>query len=714
MHCGEKNHKNRYAATFFIMAILVWVLPAAADITTSGSIDPNYDATDPWIVDGILTLGVSANADLVVSAGSQIVSDGGAVAPGAASNASVAVMGGSSLWDNTSELRIGYRGDASLTISAGGQVTSGDAWIEAQEGGTALATVTGAGSRWTTDRTLTVGDYFHDAADPEGYGTIVASDGGVVEANDISVWEGSILAGDGTFAATQISNHGILRPGHSIGTLTFDGDLTMEPNSVLEIEIDNEDNSDKLIVTGQFDPGFGNFKTIGTETITGSHQYTVVEANSVSWPIIAVVDTYNTALLQSSIGPASGAEPNIVALRVTALAFDDANVVSAGNQQALGSALNTVAAGGGDTITTMLQQIVSGDELRTAYDQLSGWTRAPLGAASVGAGTRSMNVVSGRMRGVSGSRSSLEIPADAGAISDHATSRYSFALGNGTPYLSDQQWGIWGKFYGLYGDRETDGTDLGYHYSAYGAGFGLDYQVSERWLLGATGGYWDGNLEFASSADRTAMTGAHVGLYGSFNDPGWYVDSVVSYTSLDFESTRFVDLVDEQLEGDFGGGMFSGYVEAGLNWQRRPDCLIQPLASLQVATVDIDGYTESGGTTGLQYDSERYTSTQTGLGAKATRRLFRDADGSTAEIELRARWLHEFGDTQSSVGVQFTGQPGAAFRVEDAAIGRDSAVLGAGLSARLGQATRLYFDYDTELNPDRTTQIFSAALEYRW
>lgn len=667
-------------------------------------------------------LAVADGGDVTVSDGGHVITDMSFIGGDSGSVSSVVVAGAGAQWDSGTSLLagypsliVGYKGDASLLISDGGRVTAPDAWVKAEGDGTALVTVTGRGSRWAIAGRLEVGDAPRFSwVGPQhrlAYGTIIAGDGGVVEAGEIVVYEGSVLTGDGTFQADLVTNHGIIRPGNSIGTLTFDGDLTLDANSVLEVEIDNEGHSDKLIVTGEFTPGFHHVKPIPTEVITGFQQYTVVEANSVAWPAATVVDEYDTAFLESSIGPASGSEPNVVALRVTALAFDDPSVARTSSQRSFGAAVTRLALDPNNALPLLLQQLDTATEARAAYDQLSGRTRAPLGAVTVAAGARPMGIISGRLRGVAGGSSS---GSGATASVETGTSRYGFALGNGTPYLSDQRWGVWGKWYGLYGDRETEGAAPGYRYRAYGGGFGLDYRVGEPWLLGVTSGYWAGDVDFAYSADRTDLAGTYVGLYGSCENPAWYVDSVLTYASLDYETTRYADLVSEQLEGHFGGDLLSGYLEAGFNWRRRADCLVQPLASLQVSVLDLDSYTESGGTGSLTFDGERYTSCKGGLGAKATRRLFRHTDGSTAQVELRGRWLREFGDTQSSVGVRFASAPAAAFQITDAPIDRDSVLLGAGFNARVGRTCRLVLDYDTELNADRTVQLFSAALEYRW
>ncbi len=672
--------------------------------------------------DGGEGLAVAEGGDVTVSGGGHVVADMSYIGGDSGIASRVVVTGAGSQWDSGTSLLpgfpsliVGAEGDASLLIADGGRVTAPDAWVKAEGDGTALVTVTGTDSRWTIADRLEVGDiprlFWIGPRHQLAYGTVVARDDGVVEADEIVVYEGSILTGDGTFQAGLTTNDGIIRPGNSIGTLTFDGDLTHDANGVLEIEIDNDGNSDKLLVTGTFTQNSGRYQPIPTEVISGTHDYQIVEANDVVWPVLAVLTPYNTAFLNSYTTETFGPEPNGVAMHVTALPFDDPSVAQTSTQRSFGAAVNEMAEDPNNALPLLLQRLDTAAEARTAYDQLSGSTRGPLGAVTVAAGARPMRIVSGRMRDAAAGQ-----PSGTGATMsvETGTSRYSFALGHGTPYLSDRQWGVWGKWYGLYGDRETDGAEPGYQYSTFGAGFGLDYQISDTTLLGVTGGYWDGDVDFASSADSTVLTGAYLGFYGSYARPKWYLDAIVTYASLDYQTERVVDLFGERLEGDFGGDMFSGYLEAGLNWWRRADCLVQPLASLQVSYLDIDGYTESAGTASLRYEGEQYQSYRGGLGLKAVRQLFGHADGAKAEIELRGRWVHEFGDTQSSVDASFAGDPTAVFRISDAEISRDSAVLGAGLNARLGQATRVYFDYDTELNPDRNVQVFSAGFEYRW
>ncbi|MCX5644468.1 MAG: autotransporter domain-containing protein [Phycisphaerae bacterium] len=56
------------------------------------------------------------------------------------------------------------------------------------------------------------------------------------------------------------------------------------------------------------------------------------------------------------------------------------------------------------------------------------------------------------------------------------------AVGNGSPVRTDERWGLWGRGYGLFGDRKTEMGAPGYSYNVYGGSAGLDYQFTPRFL----------------------------------------------------------------------------------------------------------------------------------------------------------------------------------------------------------------------------------------
>lgn len=679
-----------------------------ATVTGNASL---WDANDAYI-------GAWGQGELTVSAGGHMVNEDVLVGAYWSSTGTATVTGSGSLWEVQDDLHVGYDGDGTLVVSDGGQVTSDNGMIASDwDQSVGRVTVTGAGSRWDVAGGLYIGG---NATTVGGTAVLDVNDGGAVTAGDVIIWDDGTLSGDSTLTAPTVTNYGTIAPGNSIGTLTIDGDVTMDANSVLAVEVDNSDNSDRLHVTGDVEIQGGTVQVSSEETIRGTHQYTILDANSVT----GTFDTVDTALVRAAaVTSELDYDTSLVTLELTALGFD---IGQTRNQRALGVGLQEIAVGGGNTITSLLQAVPTDEELLEHYDQLGGQSRPSLAPIVVAGTSRFLGTVSDRLRqpsstsvaGVYDGRfsnpSGPSTPVGNGFSCDIDTNGYSFAIGNGTPYLSDRPWGFWAKGFGLFGNRDDDVEAPGYDYTTYGLAFGLDYQVSDAWLLGVTTGYADGDVDYDRVHDNTDVSATHIGCYGSWDMENLYLDSLLTYSDLDYETERRVDLASERLEGDFGGYALSGYVETGFDWRYIQGWLLQPLASFQFSYLDLDSYTETGGDAALGYDDQRYESYQGSLGVKVSKNLLRDEPEKSLVTQFRARWLHEFGDTYSRVDTHFASDPTTVFTIRDEAMARDSAVLGVGLGAQLGRNTRLYADYDARLNADDTAHLVSAGLRYEW
>ena len=66
------------------------------------------------------------------------------------------------------------------------------------------------------------------------------------------------------------------------------------------------------------------------------------------------------------------------------------------------------------------------------------------------------------------------------------------------------------------------------------------------------------------------------------------------------------------------------------------------------------------------------------------------------------------------MAASFAGAPGVAFTVFGATPQRDSAVLGLGVSARVGDATLLYARYDGEVGGGTDNHALQAGVRIAW
>lgn len=626
-----------------------------------------------------------------------------------------------SQWVISDDLYVGGYGTGALTISDGGEViTDEDAFIGYGESGSGTVVVTGEDSIWMVGEQLYVGGHEEGAA---GDGSLYVNDGGQVTVwDEMYVWETGLVGGDGTITVmnpTTLHNYGTIAPGDDgIGTLTIEGSVVFHEGSTFAVDINNT-TSDRLTISGEVTIEGGTVQVSSEGTIIGEHSYQILDGYLVNGEF----DVLDTALLDFTVVDANLTYPgSSVWLYLTAEEFNDPNVAQTYNQRQVAGALQDIGEEGGNDVTDAVQDLETADDVRGAYDQLSGQTRPPLAPMTIAGSSKFLGTVTSRVQTVKTGlvAGAFDSKLLAAAGPDQAlggsTSRggQDFAVGNGTSVLADKRWGLWGRGYGLYGDRDSGDELPGYGYHIFGGSFGVDYQFTETLLAGLVAGVSEGDVDFDNSRDNTDFGAAHIGLYGSLAWDVWNVDAVATYASLDYETRRFVDLLDERLSGNFDGSEFAAYVEVSRDYELAPNLTLAPLASVQYTYLDLDSYTETGGVSALAFESQTHESIRGSLGARLTKRLIETAGDFRADVQLRGRWVHEFGDDRASVDTSFASDPTVVFTVKDDAISRDSAVLGLGFLTELNDRTRAYFDYDTRLNSDETVHVFSASLQYRW
>ena len=707
-------------------------------ISTNGYVgyDPtatsNMTITGPnslWNNSNNLYIGYAGDANVIITDDGKITNANAYIGYEPNSVSTVRVNGPNSLWENSGDLYVGYNGNADLTIINGGRVTNSSGYISSEVDAVGKVLVNGPNSIWENSGALIVSSEYSTIG---GTDLLYISNGGTVEANEVTIWYRGIISGDGTLISDSITNYGKIAVGNTTTPMTIDGNLTMNSSSILEVEVDNNGNSDLLIVTGDVNIVGGTVKAVSLETIRGWKEYTIVEANNITGMFDSVVDT---ALLDTIVmNPhaqlgydVNGHDIDSIILKIGARRFDDPNIAQTVNQRSVGKALQNIAdnVDGGNSITTALQGLETAGKIRSSYDQLCGQTRPQLAPVTIADTSKFMSTISDRLLHASPSLSNSFSNSPAFAMSgpdspyintkmyDTSLDNYMFTLGNSTRDLAEQKWGIWSKGYGLFGDRKSQNGVPGYKYNVYGTSFGLDYKYSEHSLFGLTAGFSNSDVDYTLSGNKGDISGKHIGFYNRSNLADWFFDYILMYSKLEYETERNISLTGENADGSFNGQAISGYMEARYDWRSHISWFIQPLASLQFSLLNLDGYTESGSSSNLTFEEQSYESCKGSVGVRVKNNLYTDAEGRYASVELRGRLLHEFCDTSSSVGAQFAGNPKSGFQVSDEGAPRDSIVLGFGLSGKPSRRLRLHLDYDLSFNADETAHLISAALEYR-
>jgi len=695
-------------------------------LTGAGAVHVS-DASSRWDIQQTLSVGGLGAANVTIQNGARVVSGRGVIGQASPAVGQVTVTGSGSLLACTGygdlALTIGEFGQGTLDIVDGAVVVSGKGFIGKQASGSGTVTLRGSGSRWSNHAgALVVGG---TALGAGGDGQLTIGTGSSVDADAVTVWQSGTVQGGGTLTSrSAVTNYGTLKPGDGLGTLTLEGDLILMSGSTVEIEVDNHGESDCVTVTDTLTIAGGTLKAVSTETITEEHIYTVMQAEQISGQF-DVLDTVMLTTTLEGTDPALSYGHEVLTLRIAARPFTDAALTRTPNQSAVGSALQAIADAGGNTLTTELQQLGEDSQVRHAYDQLSGQSHLGVTPVTLATTDRFQGLASERL---GQARSSFarqhRSPMIAQAGDSHSSSPDSvydvnplgpvMALGYGTDLFAEQPWGLWAKGYGLFGDRDTKPNSFGYGYQVFGGGVGLDTHFTDTWIFGITGGYSEGDIDYTnqSSAD---FDGTYAGIYGTYDRDTWYVDSVLTVARMDYDTQRQVTVgAPEMLVGQFDGTEYGAYIEAGFDWEQPRDWRVQPLAGFRFSHVNLDGYTESGGSSALTYNAQHYQSYRGSLGLKLTHPVLDNQGQGNTRVEIRGRWNHEFNDTKTSVDTSFASNPGAVFTVTDENLSRDSGVLGIGLHTQVSRHAQVRLDYDTRFSTSDQAHLITGLVEIRW
>jgi len=671
-------------------------------------------------------VGYTGQGTLNILDGGEVTSDSASIGTMDGSTGT-ATVGANGVWSNSGPLFVGNAGNGELLVEEGGEVSAVDVLIGFAPGSTGRVEVGGMYSTMDVGNDLTVGYY---TSGPGGTGTLMVNEGGTVNVGgELWVSPTGTVGGDGTInvaEATTLHNYGTISPGNNgtaIGTLDVYSNVIFYPGSTYAVQIAN-DSSDRLQVGGDVTINGGTVQVSSQGTVIGQHDYEIINAYGVT----GTFDVLDTALLHFTVSDVNlGYDENSVWLHLTAAEFNDPNIARTYNQRQVAGGLQHIAGEEPDNpITDALQDLPDPDQVRHTYDQLSGQTRPPLSTLTAAGTSKFLGTVASRMQtvqtGLVNSFTSPGLLAMAGPDNTVGGARMvdanpmgqAFSAGNGSPVLGNMSWGVWGRAYGLYGDRETEFEAPGYNYDMLGFSVGLDYQFTDSLLGGLVVGTADGDVDFAQSRDNTEFEAKYVGLYGSAAWDKWYLDGVATLARMSFDTERFVDLLGERLTGSFDGYEAAAYTELGRKWQLAADLLLQPLVSLQYSYLNLDDYTERGGASALSFENQTFNSFKGSLGARLTKTIIETMGDFRASVQLRGRWVHEFGDDQASVDTFFATSPTAVFTVRDAEVTRDSVAAGVGFFGDLNKHLRAYVDYDTRLSSDETVQVVGASLQYRW
>jgi fibronectin-binding autotransporter adhesin len=514
----------------------------------------------------------------------------------------------------------------------------------------------------------------------------------------IDVLAGGRLQGIGTVGDTIVS--GTIAPGNSIGTLNVAGNITFNPNSTYEVEVNGAGASDKIIASGTATIDGGSVQVLaGAGIYAPQTQYTILTATGGL--------TANSAF--------SGVTSNLAFLNPT-LSYDAKNVyltlIRNGNGFAdFGLTLNQIATGGaaenlggGNAVYDAVLGL-SASQAQYAFDQLSGEVHASARTALIEDSRFIRNAVNDRIRAA----------FDGADASGDTVITYADGKPRAVAANTDR-FAFWTQGFGSWGHTDGDGNAARLNRSTGGVFIGADAPVFDTWRFGAVAGYSRTSFDAEDRHSSGSSDNYHVGLYGGTQ---WGVSggdlafrTGAAYTWHDISTDRSVVFpgFGDSLKGDYNAATAQvfGDLAYGINMGA---ARFEPFANLAYVNLHTDGFTEKGGAAALTGGSANTDATLTTLGLRASTTL--DLNGAAVMAKGTVGWRHAFGDVTPLSTMRFAGG-GDAFAIGGVPTARNAAVVEAGLDFALTPDATLGVSYSSQFGRGLSDQSVRANLNMKF
>ena len=247
-----------------------------------------------------------------------------------------------------------------------------------------------------------------------------------------------------------------------------------------------------------------------------------------------------------------------------------------------------------------------------------------------------------------------------------------------------------------FGDKDTTTNEVGFDFQSQGLTLGLDYRFSSQVVFGGALGYAKGDADFAGSGGELESSSWQLSAYGSYypSDKA-YIDWIVGYGVTEFDMMRNIifGMVNTFTEGSTDGQQQSVSISGGWDFGKK-GWAYAPYLRADFITVDIDGYTEIGGSgLSLIIGDQDIDSLSTALSGRFAKTLSRRWGVFTTG--LRFEWEHEYKDDNRLIAASFSENPlGGVFMISTDDPDRDFFNIGINFAATFSRGKALFFDYE--------------------
>ncbi len=266
---------------------------------------------------------------------------------------------------------------------------------------------------------------------------------------------------------------------------------------------------------------------------------------------------------------------------------------------------------------------------------------------------------------------------------------------------------VWTGGYVNFAQADSGGIDL--DSTLVGVSGGVDYRLSPNFVAGLGFGYGRDKTEIGENGTESRGRAWSMAAYGSYKPtPEIFVDGLLGYGFMDFDSRRFVTATGNFATGSRDGRQVFGSLTAGYE-HRQDGWLASPYGRLEASRSKLDGFTEKGGgIQGLAYADQIVDTLSGVLGLRLEYAM--PMDWGLLKPRARLEYTHDFeGSSRASLGYTDIGT--MPYGIDIDLFSRDYLTIGLGFDAQIGDVWNLGFDYRTAYGSGGISRDHTFAMK---
>ena len=239
-------------------------------------------------------------------------------------------------------------------------------------------------------------------------------------------------------------------------------------------------------------------------------------------------------------------------------------------------------------------------------------------------------------------------------------------------------------------------------FTTTGVSVGIDYRINAAFTAGIAVGYGSDDSDIGSNGTSSDGRAYSAAVYGSYHPTrNTFLDALVGYGILDFDSTRYVTTDGSFANGQRDGNQIFGSVTAGYEY-RDGGLLLSPYGRLSASHTKLDGFTEEGDSDALKFDDMDFSTLTSTLGLRGEYTIQRS--WGSISPQARLEYSHDFdGSSRQKVGYADLGSDEMS-SIHDNGEDDDYLALGLGLDIEAFEIWSFGLEYQTAIGQEDEEQ----------